>query len=110
MTPSRSLANALSSKPDAAASDKEIALSFKSTPAKRTSSKQENMNLNCLSNNKDKNPSPEAASWASLPASLLKPGKVPCLDYSSTFCFLIAIFRKLVIWLPFHLSDWPFSG
>ncbi|KAG2728572.1 hypothetical protein I3843_01G206900 [Carya illinoinensis] len=75
MTPSRNLADALPSKPDAAASDKEIALSFKSTPAKRTSSKQENTNLNCLSNNKDKNPSPEAASWASLPAGLLKPGK-----------------------------------
>lgn len=87
MTPSRNLADALSSKPDAAASDKEIALSFKSTPAKRTSSKQENVNLNCLSNNKDKNPSPEAALWASLPAGLLKPGKVLALIILPPFVF-----------------------
>ncbi|KAE7999010.1 hypothetical protein FH972_003498 [Carpinus fangiana] len=76
MTPSRNRADALSSKPEFSASDnKETAVPSKSTPAKRTSSKQENMNLNCLSNNKDKNQTPETASWASLPANLLKPGK-----------------------------------
>uniref|UniRef100_A0A2N9EQU2 DUF936 domain-containing protein n=1 Tax=Fagus sylvatica TaxID=28930 RepID=A0A2N9EQU2_FAGSY len=76
MTPSRNRPDALSSKPDVAVYDnKDTAVPFRSTPAKRTSSKQENMNLNCLSNNKEKNQSPEAISWASLPAKLSKPGK-----------------------------------
>lgn len=77
MTPSRNRSDAFSSKPDVAVSDyKETAVPSKSTPAKRTSSKQENMNFNFLSNNKDKNQSAEAILWASLPAKLSKPGKV----------------------------------
>ncbi|XVF86948.1 hypothetical protein PTKIN_Ptkin18bG0081600 [Pterospermum kingtungense] len=68
-TPSRS-------RPEVAASNtKEATVPPKNTSVKRSSSKQENMNSNCLSNNKEKNSFPETGSWNSLPASLLKPGK-----------------------------------
>jgi len=72
--------------------NKETVVPFKKTPAKRTSSKKENMNLNCLSSNKNKYQFPETVSWASLPANLLKPGKVPYL-VSSTFSVAISYFR-----------------
>ncbi|XVE88582.1 hypothetical protein DITRI_Ditri19aG0080900 [Diplodiscus trichospermus] len=76
VTPSRSKPEVSVSKPEVAASNtKEIMVHPKSTPVKRSSIKQENMNSNCLSTNKEKNNFPEAGSWNSLPASLLKPGK-----------------------------------
>lgn len=54
----------------------------------RSSSKQENMNSNCLSSNKEKNNFPETGSWNSLPASLLKPGKVFIHTYISWKFFM----------------------
>lgn len=97
MTPSRNRPDALPSRSDVAAWDnKDTALPSKSTPTKRTPSKQETTNVNCLSNNKDKNQLPEALSWASLPANLSKSGKVPYL-LSSTFLLFVndhCIFEK----------------
>ncbi|KMT04781.1 hypothetical protein BVRB_7g169580 isoform A [Beta vulgaris subsp. vulgaris] len=47
------------------------------TTTRKSVSKQENINLNCSTNGKDKNQTSEQTSpWNSLPASLLKPGKV----------------------------------
>lgn len=80
-TPSRNRPDALASKPEVAASTKEMLLPSKSMPAKRAPTKHENINLNYLPNNKDKIRSLEIISWASLPANLLKPGKV---DYQLT--------------------------
>ncbi|XWS16129.1 hypothetical protein CRYUN_Cryun34aG0058900 [Craigia yunnanensis] len=75
-TPSCSRPEVAVSKPEVVASNtKETMVPPKSTPVKRSSSKQANMNSNCLSNNKEKNNLPETGSWNSLPASLLKPGK-----------------------------------
>ncbi|XP_004305766.1 PREDICTED: uncharacterized protein LOC101315368 [Fragaria vesca subsp. vesca] len=76
ITPSNSRAGALLSKPEAAASNtKQTAVPSKRTSEKRASSKQENINYNCLSNRKEKTLPPEVALWGSLPANLLKPGK-----------------------------------
>ncbi|KAJ0075685.1 hypothetical protein Patl1_33777 [Pistacia atlantica] len=75
-TPLQSRSIAASSRPEGAVSDiKEAVMPFKKMPAKHNSSRQENMNLNFLSNSKDKTHSPEVISWASLPANLLKQGK-----------------------------------
>ncbi|TXG68237.1 hypothetical protein EZV62_003172 [Acer yangbiense] len=77
-TPSRNRPDAISSsKPDqvVVADTKETVVASRNMSAKRNSSKQENVNLNCLSNGKDKNHSPETVSWTSLPANLLKNGK-----------------------------------
>ncbi|XP_062107411.1 uncharacterized protein LOC133818516 [Humulus lupulus] len=66
----------LSSRPDFVISNtKETQVPPKSTSTKRLLSKQENVNLNLSSNNRDRNYSPEALLWSSLPANLLKPGK-----------------------------------
>ncbi|KAL5583429.1 hypothetical protein UlMin_015871 [Ulmus minor] len=66
----------LSSRPEFTVSNtKETLVPSKSTSAKRTSSKQENMNSNLSSNNRDKHHPPEALLWSSLPSNLLKPGK-----------------------------------
>lgn len=48
------------------------------TPSKvKCTNKQENINGNCLTNSSNKKQSAEAIiSWSSLPATLLKPGKV----------------------------------
>ncbi|XP_023514901.1 uncharacterized protein LOC111779075 [Cucurbita pepo subsp. pepo] len=54
---------------------KEASAKSKSIPAKGTSNKQENMNVNCLPKRKDQVHSSETVSWASLPTSLLKTGK-----------------------------------
>ncbi|KAA8540224.1 hypothetical protein F0562_024213 [Nyssa sinensis] len=76
LTPSRNRLDALKPKPDVAVSDtKETLVPPKIATTKRTSSKQENINSNCLSNSRDKNQSSEAMSWSSLPTNLLKPGK-----------------------------------
>ncbi|PON43567.1 hypothetical protein PanWU01x14_272580 [Parasponia andersonii] len=76
LTPSRNRPDALSSRPEFAVTNtKETLVPSKCTAAKRSSSKQENLNLNLSSNNKDRNYSPEALLWSSLPANLLKPGK-----------------------------------
>ncbi|XWS12190.1 hypothetical protein CRYUN_Cryun37aG0068700 [Craigia yunnanensis] len=75
-TPSRSRPDVSMPKPEVVASNtKETMVPPKSTPVKRSSSKQENMISNCFLNNKEKNNFPETGSWNSLPASLLKPGK-----------------------------------
>ncbi|KAK9281463.1 hypothetical protein L1049_004366 [Liquidambar formosana] len=75
-TPSRNRPDALTTKPEVAAPNTKEALApSKSSASRRTRSKEENINLNCLSNNKDKINSTEAMSWASLPPNLLKPGK-----------------------------------
>lgn len=86
MTPMRSQRDALVSNPEVAASNgKESTMPTKGTATKRSTSKQENINSNCLSNHKDKNHSTETIAWVSLPANLLKPGKVhfifPPLDF-----------------------------
>ena len=66
----------------------------KSSSTKRQSVKQENLNLNSLSRNKDKNYATDAIPWSSLPANLLKPGKV------ITFCQCnLLIFLQLKILL-----------
>lgn len=76
MTPMHSQQDALVSKPEVAVSNaKESAVPVKGTTTKRPTSKQENINSNCLLNLKDKNHSSEKISWMSLPANLLKPGK-----------------------------------
>ncbi|XP_022715342.1 uncharacterized protein LOC111274728 isoform X2 [Durio zibethinus] len=76
VTPTRSRPEVPVSKPEVVASNtKETMVPPKGTPVKRSSSKQENMNLNCLPNSKEKNNLPETGSWNTLPASLLKPGK-----------------------------------
>ncbi|EXC01338.1 hypothetical protein L484_005038 [Morus notabilis] len=77
VTPSRNRPDhALSSRPEfSVSSTKDTVLPSKSTPAKRMSSKQENLNLNLSSNNKERNSLPEALLWSSLPPNLLKPGK-----------------------------------
>lgn len=54
---------------------KEAIVRSKSLPVKCVSSKQENINLNCSPANKDKRFLAETASWGSLPANLVKPGK-----------------------------------
>lgn len=54
---------------------KEASASSKSIPAKGISTKQENLNVNCLPNRKDKIHSSDTISWASLPTNLLKTGK-----------------------------------
>ncbi|KAI9102908.1 hypothetical protein K1719_023347 [Acacia pycnantha] len=46
-----------------------------SSSTKRSSAKQENLNFNLLSRNKDKSYTIETLSWSSLPPNLLKPGK-----------------------------------
>lgn len=75
-TPSRSRPEVPLSKPEAVASNtKETMVPQKGTTVRRSLSKLENMNSNCLPNNKEKNNLPETNSWNSLPASLLKPGK-----------------------------------
>ncbi|XP_044496088.1 uncharacterized protein LOC123218642 isoform X2 [Mangifera indica] len=75
-TPSQSRLNATSLKPEGAVSDTEEAMvPSKKLTAKHNSGRQENMNLNYLSNRKDKTHTPEFISWASLPATLLKQGK-----------------------------------
>ncbi|KAJ0008148.1 hypothetical protein Pint_29283 [Pistacia integerrima] len=75
-TPLQSRSIAASSRPEGAVSDiKEAVMPSKKMPAKHNSSRQENMNLNFLSNSKGKTHSPEVISWASLPANLLKQGK-----------------------------------
>ena len=66
----------------------------KSSSTKRQSVKQENLNLNCLSRNRDKNYATDAIPWSSLPANLLKPGRV------ITFCqCYLLIFLQLKILL-----------
>ncbi|CAK9144644.1 unnamed protein product [Ilex paraguariensis] len=62
-------------KPEAALSDKKEALTSAKFSAAKLTRKQENINLNCLSNSSDQFQSSEAISWSSLPAKLLKPGK-----------------------------------
>ena len=86
MTPVCSQRDAVVSKTEIAVSNsKESAVPMKGTTTKRPASKQENINSNCLLNLKDKNHSSETISWMSLPANLLKPGKVhfffPLLGY-----------------------------
>lgn len=66
---------------------KEASAPSKSIPAKGTSCKQENLNVNCLPNRKDKTHSAETISWASLPPNLLKTGKVNSFSYSFYFLF-----------------------
>lgn len=79
MTPSRSRPDAASLKPEVVVSDtKETMVYSKNVASKRISSKQENMNLNCLSSSRDKSNSSGVTSWSSLPANLMKQGKV-CL-------------------------------
>lgn len=98
MTPSRNRPDALSSRPEFAVSNtKDTLVPSKSSSAKRLLSKQENMNLNLSSNNRDRNYSPEALLWSSLPSNLLKHGKVLFLVHSSSFAFQI-----LAIWLLFQ--------
>ncbi|EEF33197.1 conserved hypothetical protein [Ricinus communis] len=66
----------LSSKSEVAVSNvKEAPMLSRSKSAKSSLNKQETTNLNSLSSNADKNFLPETSSWASLPPSLLKPGK-----------------------------------
>ncbi|KAL9463618.1 hypothetical protein AB3S75_001432 [Citrus x aurantiifolia] len=76
VTPSRSRPEAASLKPEVVVSDtKETMVYSKNVASKRISSKQENMNLNCLSSSRDKSNSSEVTSWSSLPANLMKQGK-----------------------------------
>lgn len=53
-----------------------VVTSSRNMSTRRGSSKQENVNLNCQSNGKDKHHCSEIVSWTSLPANLLKNGKV----------------------------------
>lgn len=66
---------------------KKTAVPSRSTSAKRTSSKQETMNSNCLSNRKDKSNAAESVLWPSLPANFMKLGKVTkaTMTYSLNF-------------------------
>lgn len=88
MTPFRNRPDALSSKPEVTVSNiKETSVPSKSISAKRLSSKQENANLNLLLNNKEKNHSPESLLWSSsLPANLLRQGKVLFLVSFTLWC------------------------
>ncbi|RVW52184.1 hypothetical protein CK203_077867 [Vitis vinifera] len=69
---------------------------------KTPTSKQENINSNCLLNLKDKNHSSEKISWMSLPANLLKPGKRNFTDFwnktseHSSFFFFIIIHKGML--------------
>lgn len=81
MTPMRNQQqDVLVSKPEVAASNtKESVVPTKGMTARHTPSKHENLDSNGLLNLKDKNHSPDMISWLSLPANLLKPGKVSFL-------------------------------
>ena len=78
MTPTRTRLEALSPKQDVAQSNiqETVIAPFKRTSTKCNSTKQENLNMNFLSSSKDKSNSTEAITWSSLPAKLLRPGKV----------------------------------
>lgn len=73
-TPSRNRVEALTSKPEVV-DTKEALTPLKSTTVKHMTAKLENINLNCVSNTRDRVQLPEMMSWSSLPATLLKPGK-----------------------------------
>ncbi|XP_061352773.1 uncharacterized protein LOC133297623 [Gastrolobium bilobum] len=73
MTPTRTRMEALSPKQDVA--QESVIAPSKRTSTKRSSTKQENLNLNVLSSSKDKSKITEAIPWSSLPAKLLRPGK-----------------------------------
>lgn len=53
--------------------------------AAKGASKQENNNLNCFLNSSNKMQCPTTISWSTLPAALLKPGKVPNLLHPRTY-------------------------
>ncbi|XP_027902067.1 uncharacterized protein LOC114162397 isoform X1 [Vigna unguiculata] len=79
MTQSGTRLEAFSPKQDIAQSNIREAVTAPSvrTSAKQSSStKQENLNMNLLSRAKDKSKSTETIPWSSLPAKLLRPGKV----------------------------------
>jgi len=79
MTQTGTRIEALSPKQDVAQSNIRETVTAPSvrTSAKHSSStKQENLNMNLLSRAKDKSKSTETIPWSSLPAKLLRPGKV----------------------------------
>ncbi|KAJ1390759.1 hypothetical protein SESBI_37166 [Sesbania bispinosa] len=78
VTPTRTRFEALSPKQDVAQSNMQetVITPSKRTSTRRSSTKQENLNLNFLSSSQDKNNCTEAISWSSLPPKLLRPGKV----------------------------------
>ncbi|CAJ2666857.1 unnamed protein product [Trifolium pratense] len=77
MTSTRTRFEAISTKQDVAQSNiqETVMKPSKSTSNKWTSTKQENLNLNFLSNIQDKSNCTETISWTTLPAKLLRPGK-----------------------------------
>ncbi|GAU45658.1 hypothetical protein TSUD_293670 [Trifolium subterraneum] len=78
MTSTRTRFEAISTKQDVAQSNiqETVMQHSKSTSNKRCSTKQENWNSNYLSNIQDKSNCAETISWTTLPAKLLRPGKV----------------------------------
>lgn len=77
----------------------ETVMSPKRILTKRNSTKQETTNLNVLSSSEDKSYSTEAIPWSSLPASLLRPGKVHC-NFLSPSLWMINIIVSMVIHIP----------
>lgn len=80
MTSTRSRREALSPTQDVGQSNSQQTVMAPSThtssSTKRSSTKQENLNFNFLSSIQDKSNPAEAILWSSLPAKLLRPGKV----------------------------------
>lgn len=76
LTPSRTRPDGLTTNSDIdTLNGKEAFASSKYPAIKHTSSKQENIDSNCLPNNRGKHQSSEGICWSNLPANLLKPGK-----------------------------------
>ncbi|GAV61412.1 DUF936 domain-containing protein [Cephalotus follicularis] len=67
--------SAAASRQEVVVSKKETLVPSKSMSAKQATSKQESMNTDYQSNNKDKKYLIDPIPWSSLPANLLKPGK-----------------------------------
>lgn len=76
VTPSRTRPESLAANSDIEnSSGKETFVSSKFPAMKRSTSKQENINLNCSSNITEKHPASDGVSWSNLPTNLLKPWK-----------------------------------
>ncbi|WJX83573.1 hypothetical protein P8452_66229 [Trifolium repens] len=77
ITSTRTRFEAISTKQDVTQSNiqETVMQPSKSTSNKRSSTKQENLNSNFLSNIQDKTNCTETISWTTLPAKLLRPGK-----------------------------------
>ncbi|KAG8388437.1 hypothetical protein BUALT_Bualt02G0125800 [Buddleja alternifolia] len=74
-SPSRARPDALTQKSDTDSLSSKADTNLSKFLAVKCTNKQENINLNYLPNSNSKKQCPEAISWTSLPATLLKPGK-----------------------------------